>query len=409
MKIVYLHQYFKFPNENGGTRSYDLAVEFVNSGNIVEVITTTNEAKFKGKKRWHEIKKDNLTIHYIFLPYSNEMSFLSRTFAFLKFILFSTFKLLKIKCDIVIATSTPLTIGIPAIIKKKLSKTPFIFEVRDVWPEAVISIGAVKNYFLIKLLLFLEKIIYKNASAIVPLSSDMKNSIQSRFPSLVEKKPITVIENISEINRFQDNYSAEKSIIKEKLGFKPKFSILYAGTFGKVNGLDYLVTFAEEIFKIDQEIVFILIGEGIEKKIIIDLAEKKGLLNKNIFLFNTLSKKELPQIYFEVNMGSSFVINKKELWSNSANKFFDTLAAAKPILINYEGWQGKIIKDKNIGYVLPSHLDIESVKDFISYTKQEDIHKIQSNNSLDIAQKEFSLTISSGKYLDLFQKVLKVN
>ena len=124
------------------------------------------------------------------------MSYLYRSIVFLKFLFFSIAKILSIKGDLVLATSTPLTVGIPALIKKWIQKTPFIFETRDIWPEAVIAIGAIKNIIIQKVLYFLEGLIYKNASAIVPLSLDMKRSIVTRFPKL-ENKPIDVIENIS--------------------------------------------------------------------------------------------------------------------------------------------------------------------------------------------------------------------
>ena len=115
--------------------------------------------------------------------------------------------------------------------------------------RVVIAIGAVKNLILKKILYFFEYLIYKNASAIVPLSVDMKHSIISRYPNLMSKKPIQVIENISEVNRFQNFDKNKKSIFKRNCGFKPRFKILYAGTFGKVNGIDYVVDFASILIK----------------------------------------------------------------------------------------------------------------------------------------------------------------
>ena len=157
------------------------------------------------------------------------------------------------------------------MIKKWLHKTPYIFEIRDVWPEAVIAIGAIKNKILQKLLFFLEHLIYKNAEALVPLSTDMQKSIISRYPKLIRKQ-IIVIENISEINRFQNTYNKNISMVEKIIGYKPRFTILYAGTFGFVNGINYVLEFAEKLFYIDPSIIFILIGEGIEKQKLIDQA-----------------------------------------------------------------------------------------------------------------------------------------
>ena len=117
MKIIYLHQYFKFPNEAGATRSFDLARGFNYFGHNVEIVTSTSQINNESKRRWNKVKKNGLTVHYIFLPYENEMNYYQRSIVFFKFLWFSTFKLLSLKGDVVLATSTPLTIGIPALIK----------------------------------------------------------------------------------------------------------------------------------------------------------------------------------------------------------------------------------------------------------------------------------------------------
>lgn len=395
MRILYIHQYFAFPDEGGGTRSYDLAKSFAKKDYDLVILSATSDEKLKSRHRWNIIRRDGIEVQYIYLPYNNGMSYLKRSLVFFKFLWFTSFRTLKIKADVILATSTPLTIGIPALIKKWFHKTPYVFEVRDVWPEVVIAIGAVRNKFLQKLLYKLEEVIYKNASIIVPLSVDMKTSIITRYPKFLDKSRV-VIPNISEINRFQ---ISEGGIdLKEKIGFNPRFSILYAGTFGKVNGIEYVVHLATKTLKIDPKLVYILIGKGAEKEKIIHLAKNRKVLNKNVFIFDPIPKKELPLWYASVSMGSSFVIDIEELWANSANKFFDTLAAGKPILINHEGWQAKKIRLKNIGYVLPNNIEEESVIDFVNYTKDLEKHKIQCTNSLNLAKQDYSLEIAVENY-----------
>ena len=408
MKIIYLHQYFKFPNESGGTRSFDLATGFLDSGHHVEMLTSTSNIEYKKKKRWTKINKNGLVVHYVYLPYANEMSYIRRSIVFFKFLWLSTFKLLSLKGDLVLTTSTPLTVGIPALIKKWFHKTPFIFEIRDVWPEVVIAIGAVKNKIIQRLLYFLENLIYKNASAIVPLSIDMKNSITSRYSNLASI-PIQVIENISEIDRFQNSVNTNNSVLKEKIGFCPRFTILYAGTFGRVNGLDYVVNLASKLIDLDPSIVFVMLGDGSEKEAVLQKAVDKNLLNKNIYILDSVAKKDLSQLYYECDMGSSFVIPIKELWANSANKFFDTLAAGKPILINHDGWQKELIEMENIGYVLPTIVDHNAAKKFELYTKDEALISEQKNNGLNIAKANFSKDVAVKKYNNLFENIKKYN
>lgn len=291
MKLIYLHQYFKFPDENGGTRSYDLASSFINQGHEVCVITSTSDEQYQNINRWNIVRRDGLEVHYIFVPYHNSLSYFRRIQAFLKFLWFSSFRLLKIKADLVLATSTPLTIGIPALIKKWFGRTPYIFEVRDVWPEVVIAIGAVRNKFVQKCLISLEWLIYKNAKAIVPLSTDMQNSIISRYPRFLTKTQV-IIENIAEVNRFQNVGTAVN--IKEVTGFDVRFSILYAGTFGKVNGVHKVIELAEKTLNLDKQLVFLLIGDGAEKDMVRQAASDRGVLGRNVFIFDPISKSELP-------------------------------------------------------------------------------------------------------------------
>src|SRR5690606_28294433 len=243
--------------------------EVAKSGYKVDIVTTTSENSYRGSKRWNAVNREGITVHYVFLPYSNEFSYAKRIIIFFQFLWFSTFKVLALKADLVLATSTPLTIAVPALIKKWFHGTPFVFETRDVWPEAVIAIGAIENKWIQKLLYWFEKLIYKQASAIVPLSTDMEKSITSRYPEL-KAKPIEVIENISSLDRFQ-SYSSTISILPNYIGKEPKFSVLYAGTFGMVNGIAYVIRLAEKVLKVDSNIVFILIGEGAEKTAITEM------------------------------------------------------------------------------------------------------------------------------------------
>lgn len=403
MNILYLHQYFKFPDQRGGTRSYDLSRRFVSKGYKVTVITSTSEDEYKDKKGWTVVERDGIEVHYIYIPYGNHLSYTQRIKAFFKFVIASSKRLKELKGDVVLATSTPLTIGIPALLKKRKDNTPFVFEVRDVWPEAVIAIGAIKNKLMQKALYKLEKTIYKSAAAIVPLSVDMKTSIDSRYPEFKSKTKV-VIPNISEINRFQVK-DEDLNIIEKTIGFKPRFSVLYAGTFGKVNGVDYVIDLAYETLKIDSSLVYILIGAGAEKESVKALAKEKEVLNKNVFILDPISKDELPIWYVNVSMGSSFVIDIKELWANSANKFFDTLAAGKPVLINHEGWQAESIRENNVGYVLPAILNQKAIKEFVSYTHNVNLHKRQSLDALKLAKEKYALEVAVKNYIKVFESI----
>lgn len=403
MKIIYLHQYFKTPKENGGTRSYDLAKSFVVRGYQVEMVTTTSIEKGFENGKWKIENIDGIKVHYLYLPYDNSFSFLKRGVVFFRFLILSSLKLLSIKGDVVLATSTPLTIAVPALVKKLVHRTPYIFEVRDVWPEAVIAIGAVKNKIFQKILYALEAIAYKYAKFIVPLSEDMQRSIVNRYPKFAYKTEM-VIENIAEIKRFNREDLREKQLIKNLIGFIPRFPILYAGTFGKVNHIDYVIHLAKRLLEFEAGIVFLLLGNGSEKKVLVQEAKELGVFEKNIFFLSPVNKQQLPELYRNVSMGSSFVAPIKQLWANSANKFFDTLAAGKPILINHYGWQSDVIKDKNVGYVLPPNIEDVNLEEFVAFTKDEKMIESSGYNARKLATENYSLIIAVNKYLTLLER-----
>jgi glycosyltransferase involved in cell wall biosynthesis len=409
MKILYLHQYFKKPSEQGGTRSYDLAKSLSNMGFEIEIVTSTSNLKMKTSSRWNTTTMSGFTVHYLYLPYGDHLSYAKRILVFIEFLRHAIFKVLSLNADVLLATSTPLTIGIPALIKRMLHRTPYIFEVRDVWPEAVIAIGAITNKPIQFLLYLLENVIYKNSSAIVPLSIDMKKSIVTRYPSL-HVQDIEVIENISEIDRFNVVYNTKTELLWAEYGISQRFTILYAGTFGKVNGIEYVIHLAEKILALDSSIAFVLVGDGAEKHNLVHMSKNRNVHNRNVYFLDPVPKGELAELYSVSSMGSSFVIPVQELWGNSANKYFDSFASAKPILINYGGWQAEEIKEKDVGYILPPRIDDINDKviiDFINYTFDTQRLKNQSQNALKLAQDKYSLHLAVQKYIKVINRVLK--
>jgi glycosyltransferase involved in cell wall biosynthesis len=396
MKLLYIAQYFTLPEGSSGTRAYDLASSFVKEGIDVTVITS-----YGGKEsepRWKYIERDGIMIHKMNCPYSNTMGFIQRMKAFMRFMRGAAKMAQTIDCDIVLATSTPLSIGYPALVMHRKKHKPYVFEVRDVWPGVPIAMGYFKNKLAQKMLYAFEKRIYKKATAIVPLSTGMDENIKQRYPN--DKS--VVIPNISEINRFADTTKTVDITVPEG-----KKVMLYAGTFGNVNGLGYVIELASHTLKYDPNLWFYLVGRGKEKTENIKQAEALGVLNKNVFVFDPVKKTDLPYLYSIATVGSSFVIDLPALWDNSANKFFDTLAAHRPIVINHEGWQANTIRKYNCGYVLPPKVSDESAKAFVEYIKDDALLKEQDENAFAVAKEQFSLEVAVKKYIDIFDKIVK--
>lgn len=397
MRLLYLHQYFTFPESSGGTRSYDLSKEFVKKGIDVTVITSSGSIKLDSKEHWVFMEREGIKLWVLNCEYSHMMSIRQRIKSFLKFSYYASKKAVSIKSDVVLATSTPLTIAIPGIWKKWRSKIPFVFEVRDVWPEGPIQQGYVKNKFLIWFLRKLEKFIYRRTDYLVPLSVGMKRDILSR----VQVDNMEVIPNISEIDRFE--HYEECNI---NFDFMGKKVVLYAGTLGPVNDIMYVAKLAQKTLPLAPWLCYLIIGNGKQKEEIMQYCKDNDILNKNIFFLDPIRKNDLPSVYSKVTMGSSFVWDYKIKWDNSANKFFDTLAAGRPVLINYQGWQAEVIRENQCGFVLPYYLTDEDVKSFVDYMSNDELLEQQGKNA-KVKAVDYSLPVAVEKYMKVFDAVYK--
>jgi len=194
MKIIYIHQYFKTPQEGGAIRSYYLAKGLVDDGFEVEMITAHNESTYRN------VSIEGINVHYLPVPYDNGMGFVQRVLAYIKFIQKSKKEIKKIQnADLVYATSTPLTVGIIALWAKRKFNLPYYFEVRDLWPTAPIQVGVVKGAFFKKWLYSLEAKIYKGAEKIIALSPGMRDWIKEVVP----EKPVYMILTWLIVSSFQ--------------------------------------------------------------------------------------------------------------------------------------------------------------------------------------------------------------
>lgn len=397
MKLLYIAEYFTFPEQPSGTRAFDLATSFAKNGIEVTVISSITHPK-EGDPKWSVFERDGITVYKVRCPYDKKLGFRNRIWAFIKFAWYATWKGLSFDYDLILATSTPLTVGIPAKILHFIKKKPYIFEVRDVWPSAPIGMGFFQNKTIQRLLFAFEKSIYKSAAHIIPLSTGMNDDITQRYPN----NKSTVIPNISNLERFS-NVSGE---LKIPLPENKKI-LLYAGSFGKVNGIDYVINLASFTLTLDEDLVYVLIGNGGEKENIRSSAKEKGLLGRNVFILDSIPKDDLPKLYARATVGSSFVSDIPVLWENSANKFFDTLAAGRPIVINHGGWQADVIREKNIGYVLPISLTQQDAEAFVAYLNNADLINKQGERALDVAREDYSLEQAVGKYMTILYGIEK--
>jgi glycosyltransferase involved in cell wall biosynthesis len=347
MRITYLHQYFNTPDMSGGTRSYEMARRLVAMGHEVNMVTSWREQD--GRRAWFETVEAGIKLHWLPVPYSNHMTYGERIRAFFRFAQHSARKTALIQADIVFATSTPLTIALPAVYGARRQKVPMVFEVRDLWPEMPIAMGALKNPLLRRAGRALEKWAYRHSAAILALSPGMKSGVVAAgfYPERV-----AVIPNSSDNREFAfDEQSAQHfRAARPWLGDKPL--LIYAGTFGKVNGVGYTVDLAKALKDRGSNVRVLLVGDGAERDHIIQRAKQVGVFEWNLFVESKMPKNRIPSLFSAATIASSLFVDLPEMRANSANKFFDTLAAGKPIFMNYGGWMHDLVTSNQCGLAM---------------------------------------------------------
>jgi glycosyltransferase involved in cell wall biosynthesis len=348
VKIIYLHQYFLTPDMPGGHRSYEMARRLVRAGHEVHMVTSA-QGGLNDSATWRESVEDGIQVHWANVPYSNHMGFVRRVVAFLRFGLHATLRAARLDGEVIFATSTPLTIAIPALIASALRRVPFVFEVRDMWPDVPIAMGIIRHPVLVSLARRLEMLAYRRAAHVVALAPGMRDDILSKG---ISADKVSVIPNGCDVDTF--NPTTDGASLREELGWLgDRKLVVFAGTIGLVNGVDYLVRLAGAVRTIDPTVRFVVIGGGKERDRVRALAAAEGVLDTTFFMIDPLPPREVARWLKAADMAIALFTGPRTVWKDAVqNKFFDALAAGTPIASNFDGWQSRIAEQEQVGITL---------------------------------------------------------
>jgi glycosyltransferase involved in cell wall biosynthesis len=377
MRIVYIHQYFLTPEEGGATRSYHLAKGMVDNGIDVEVITAHNNS-------YYDLKIiDGIKVHYLPISYDQNFGFFRRILAFILFVQSAKKWIKKIpRADFLYITSTPLTTGLVGLWAKRKFAIPYLFEVRDLWPDAPIQVGAIRNPILKRFLYSLEKTIYRHALKVIALSPGIADSIRKKCKSCT----IHIIPNFSDTSEF---FPAPKDkVFLEKSKLKDTFTIAYTGAIGKVNAVEEILELARISQEEGKDFQFVVIGKGSKLPQLLQRAEELKL--RNFFYFPFGSKQEVSKLLNVADMAFISFDHLPVLKTNSPNKFFDALAAGKAILVNHKGWVYDLVKIHELGFYFNPKKSVETFKKIESLATDPKLLEKMQRNARKLSVDHFS-------------------
>ncbi len=398
MRIIYFYQYFTTPKGSYGTRVYEFTKQWVDKGHDVTVVTSVYaKSDIRATKFVERQVVDGIKLIIINVKIDNKQSFIKRIYTFLLYSLVSIYYALSSKFDVVIASSGPITIGVPGLIAKWFRGKKLVFEVRDLWPEGPIELGILKNWFLKKLSYFFEKLCYNNASLIVALSPGMKSNIEERFP----KSNVISVTNSANIELFS---APKKPISLTELTGK-KYAI-YTGNIGRVNNSELLYRAAVKLQNLGRsDIIIVLIGDGQQKE---SLKEKSSGV-ANILFLDLMPKKDLVNFVKNAFVSLIPLNNTPMLATSSPNKLFESMAASVPVIQSTYGWIKEMLEATNAGYTVSPTDENELVEKLIYLADHPEIVKSMGASGFEYAKTTFDKNILSNRMLAGIEQIYNDN
>jgi len=348
MRILYLDQYFSNREGISGTRGYEFARRWVAEGHQVTVLTSVSRYSHlaqQTKTRFIQRQKiEGFEVVSVPVNYAQQMGVAARLRSFFAYVFWAALiGVFSARHDVVLATSTPLTIGLPGTIISRLRGTPFVFEVRDLWPRAPIELGQLRSPLAQALARAAERFFYRAAAAVIALSTGMAEGVAAAG---MPPAKITMIPNSCDFDLFEHVSPIDA---RRELGIpEDAVTFIHAGNLGPSNDGQWLVELAAQWQKKNRsDLWIVLLGEGSERPALELRAHELGLIR--LIFAGPVTRRKAAEIIKACDVGIVSFADYPVLRTNSPNKFFDYLAAGLPVAVNTAGWTAELLHEASAG------------------------------------------------------------
>lgn len=359
----------------------------IEKGHKVQMITSHNKGRYEKKDL------EGISIHYLPVKYSNHFGFLRRVFAFLLFAYKAYYLGRKLNnIDLAYVTTTPLTVALTALRLKQTRNIPFVFEIRDLWPEAPIRLKELRSIFVKALSRKLELSAYRESSKMITLSPGIYEYVSDLLPD----KPNYLCPNFSDCDFFEETDRKNPTLLK-KHGIGDSFVISYFGAIGKINALEYFLDLVKVSEDHNLDIRFFIIGEGAMQTRLYRLAERRNL--KTIEFLPHMDKYRLKEYLSICDAAYISFINNPVMKLNSPNKFFDAIASGKMVITNTGGWIRDIVEENKCGFYIDPLYPEKFVSKIKTFLLKSNL-RVQQNNARKLAERSFDKNKQINRLLD---------
>lgn len=345
MRILFLTDNFPPEMNAPATRTWEHCKEWVRLGVDVTVITCAPnfpEGKvFKGyKNKFIQTELiDGIKVVRVWSYICANNGFIKRIIDYISYAIMSFVVGLWYKCDVIIATSPQFFTAVSGYALSVFKRKPWIFELRDLWPESIRAVGAMENKKILDFFEKLELFLYKKANLIVPVTDSFKQNLIDRG---ISESKINVIKNGVDLSVYKP--LTKDSHLLEKLQLKNKFIVSYIGTHGMAHGLSFIL---DAIKDLNEDIQFLFIGGGANKNKLLNQAKRLKL--KNCTFLDFVPKSEISKYISITDVALVNLKKSKTFKSVIPSKIFENAAMRKPILLGVEGESALMVNSYKAG------------------------------------------------------------
>jgi colanic acid biosynthesis glycosyl transferase WcaI len=408
MRILYLSQYF--PPEPGApaARVSELSKAWVEAGHEVTVLTAMPnhptgivppEYRDKGfvRESWHGVDVCRTWIYA-----AANKGFAKRSLAYASFSASASLlgQWRVPEPDVVLATSPQLLCGAAGAAVASLKRKPFVLEVRDLWPESIVAVGALpRQHPVIKGLEVVEKTLYRAADHIVVVTDAFEENLAKRG---VSRRKMSIIKNGVDLTRFKA--APRETALRAKLGWSGKFVCAYVGTHGMAHGLDAVLDAAKALLA-DDRVRFLFVGEGAERARLQRRIDDEGLAN--VTMLGVLPRDAMNEVYATADL-CLVPLRKSELFTTVIpSKIFEIFAMARPILLSVDGEARTIVERAEGGRFVPPE-DVAQMVTGISYYVNNAGEAMQAGRRGEsFVRREFDRSSLAADYLRILERVAR--
>jgi glycosyltransferase involved in cell wall biosynthesis len=412
VKILLIHQYFLEPDDAGGSRFNEMTRQWSDLGHEITVLSGMMHANGKEKRleykgKYFVIKKhDKVDVWRCHVSESYNKGFAGRLWGYFSFVfsgIWAGLFKIKGKYDVILVTSPPLFVGITAYVLSRFRRIPFVFEIRDLWPESAIDTGVVTNKWIIKFAYWFEAFIYKKAKLINVLTPAFRDTLIQK--KNVSSEKIIFIPNAADFSLSDELLKTfDSNKFRKELGWDNKFVITYVGAHGVANHLIQVLDAAALINESHPDVLFVFIGSGMQKE---DLVKNK-LERKldNVLFLNPVPKHDVFKYIIASDFGMSVLKKVDTFKTIYSNKTFDYMACKTPLFLLIDGVSRKLVEDAKCGIYVEPENPKAFAEAIIKFKAKQDVIREMGKNGYNYAKLNFDRTILANEYIRLINKAI---